>query len=788
MPNDQHDYDDRGYCRICHLSRPQITGNNLPCRDEQGARLARLKAARWARYSDEGLWAPQNGRDGLAVRSQAQQRDPTGDLARRTTAILEQISTSSAWTIDEEALTAFVDGISRKPSSPEWFRLRRDAEELALRPSFDRLITLDHNTIKEFPYQIRVAEQALRRPMSGRAILADEVGLGKTIEAGIILKELAVRGLARRIIILTPAALVEQWQGELESKFFERFEMPEHHRDWHHTPKAIASHSRARQPKHEQAILLQKWDLLIVDEAHKAKNHRTALHQLLQKIERNFTLLLTATPLQNDLRELYNLVTLIRPGQLGTWRQFRSRYVKRGDKRQVSNPEALRELTADVMIRTRRSSVIDAVDLPRRILQRPRVDLTEEEAAIYRETVQFLRELYRDGFHKPTAVEKAEDRTRKKRRTGKGVHALERIRLCRRLCSSSVALANSLDKVATGELVLPEFRRRARELAAEARSVRDHAKLAVLTDLLDHTTDRVIVFSEHLPTVRLIVDQVRKMGRPALEFSGQVPRSTRSRRLAEFKRKGGAVFIATRAGTEGLNLQFCNKMVNYELPWNPMIVEQRIGRIHRIGQDRECYIINLAASGTIEERVLELLDQKIRLFELVVGELDIILGDLGGAEELEKRLVDAWLEADNDAALDQSLEEIGRAIEKSRDSGLRQEKANSEIGAEDSVMRVEREFAQLSVPGRIHLAYGTRLLQEARGVEAGRHAMGLHRVEIMDALRANPIVESAGMHTDYGPLRRIIGITGRGREVTLTVQADRLPMTLVEIAGDVAEA
>ncbi len=150
------------------------------------------------------------------------------------------------WTVDESSLETFRQGVLTCDTSTHWFQLRRDIEHLALRPSFARLITLDHNTIKELPHQIKVAEQALSKTMLGRAILADEVGLGKTIEAGIILKELAVRGLARRVLILTPASLVDQWVAELETKFFERFETPQEPEDWARMPRAIASPCRKR--------------------------------------------------------------------------------------------------------------------------------------------------------------------------------------------------------------------------------------------------------------------------------------------------------------------------------------------------------------------------------------------------------------------------------------------------------------------------------------------------------------------------------------------------------------
>src|SRR5690606_32306267 len=165
-----------------------------------------------------------------------------------------RMTTATAWEVDQKSLAAFTAGLGQPQTGGAWLRLRRAAEELALLPAFDRLITLDMNRIEELPHQIRVAQQALQPPMSGRVILADEVGLGKTIEAGIILKELAVSGLAPRILILTPASLVQQWKAELESKFFETFATPERPEEWRDVQRAIISHHRARGKGHARAI------------------------------------------------------------------------------------------------------------------------------------------------------------------------------------------------------------------------------------------------------------------------------------------------------------------------------------------------------------------------------------------------------------------------------------------------------------------------------------------------------------------------------------------------------
>jgi len=695
------------------------------------------------------------------------------------------VKNNDLWTVDERALAEFTRHVEQSPSSLEWAQLRREAERIALAPGFDRLITLDANTIKELPHQIEVARTVLRH-MGGRAILADEVGLGKNIEAGIILKELTVRGLARRVLILTPASLVIQWQGELESKFFERFDTPTEPDDWRRVTKAIISYDRAISARHAKSILRQRWDLVIIDEAHKVKNHTAARYKFLQQLDRNYLLLLTATPLQNDLRELYNLVTLLRPGQLGTWQEFKRQHIASGDKRKPRNVDALKELTAQVMVRTRRSSVAMALELPPRRPTHPHIELTTSEAALYRDTAAFLRELYREGFVTPSEEEVEEDRRRRRRRrSGKGILQLELMRLSQRLCSSSVALADSLDRLSKGELIVPEYRMRARELASDARRVKSHAKIRELEQILAADDERLIVFSEHLPTLQLIADHVKRAGRTPIVYQGALSMTERAKKLAAFKEDPNAVFVATRAGTEGLNLQFCNRLVNYELPWNPMVVEQRIGRIHRIGQTREAHIINFAARGTVEAHVLRLLDQKIKLFELVVGELDVILGDFGGADTLEERLAEAWLSAESDEAFDRHVEEIGEEIVASREAGKHQETLNSDIAAEDNAQRVEREFRQLTIPARVRLAYGTNHLQLARGLDAKRQHIGLHVGEILEALENVAEPEDAGAHPDYGPLMLLTGVTGTGRAVRLTVQADRLPMTLVDLSADV---
>jgi hypothetical protein len=181
-----------------------------------------------------------------------------------------------------------------------------------------------------------------------------------------------------------------------------------------------------------------------------------------------------------------------------------------------------------------------------------------------------------------------------------------------------------------------------------------------------------------------------------------------------------------------------------------------------------------------------LLHTKIRLFELVVGELDLILDQSGddGGEGLETLLGEAWLKAESDEQFGRELDRIGEDLVAKRDRAVGQEQLATVIASEDAAGRLEREFTALSIPARVRLGYGTIHLHLPRGVETQRASLGIHVADILEILGQGPHTDPIGHHPDYGPLYRITGITGTGRVVQLQVQADRLPMTLVDISGD----
>ena len=252
-------------------------------------------------------------------------------------------------------------GRVRPPEPLGLYQLRLAAENLRLSRGFDQLLCLEELDVEHYEHQIQTAIRALHQ-MHGRALLADEVGLGKTIEAGIITKELIQRGLVNTVLVLTPASLTEQWREELTNKFHEDFTVMDKPSQWEEVSEApvgrwIVSLDRAKLGQHSDPILARDYDLLIVDEAHKLKNRSTLAWKFVNQIRKRYVLMLTATPVQNDLMELYSLITILAPGQLGTVRAFRHHFLESADERRPKNTASLRRLLNDVMIRNRRSKV-----------------------------------------------------------------------------------------------------------------------------------------------------------------------------------------------------------------------------------------------------------------------------------------------------------------------------------------------------------------------------------------------------------------------------------------------
>lgn len=546
-----------------------------------------------------------------------------------------------------------VHGRTRAPESLPILQLQLQAEALRLSRGFDRLICLDEIAVEHYAHQLEAALRALRE-MRGRALLADEVGLGKTIEAGIIMKELIQRGLVRTVLVLTPASLTEQWREELQNKFNETFTIMEQPAAWQAVQTAeqgrwIASLDRAKLAHQREAILAREYDLLIVDEAHKLKNRSTLAWRFVNQVRKRYVLMLTATPVQNDLMELYSLITILAPGQLGTVLAFRRHFLDGYDPRQPRNAASLRRLLNDVMIRNRRSKV--NVRFPRRQAAIYHLELSEAEWLLYRGVTEYIRRRFNDA-----------DSAKHLR--------LTLLTLQKELSSSPQALAATLRKMladaAHGEKVREELQHFLELAAAIPRS----RKLTAVLEILERFPGKFLIFTEYRQTQESILMELTRRGVQATGFHGGLDIQQKEAAIVHFRtpeREGGArVLVSTESGAEGRNLQFCHQLINYDLPWNPMRVEQRIGRLHRLGQEHDVTIFNLSCNETIEAHVLDLLARKIRMFELVIGELDMILGNVEGAKSFEDLLREAWEAAASEDDLRQRIDALGDMLVRAR--------------------------------------------------------------------------------------------------------------------------
>ncbi len=475
--------------------------------------------------------------------------------------------------------------------------------------------------------------------------------MGKTIEAGLILSELRLRGLADRTLIVVPTGLVGQWQEELERKFGLPSQVatgsPGEVLD--RSPIVIASLAMARREPLRQALVARSWDLVILDEAHRVRSPSSASGRLARSLTARHLLLLTATPVENRLDDLHALVSLVRPGLLGAAHEFRARHGSgAGDPRHL---EELRARITEVMIRHRRSAV--AAMLPSRVAETLRVVPDADEAALYARVSTRVRDQGRAA--------------RPERRL-----ALEAVQ--RMAGSSAAALWPVLNRVGWDDL------------ASEARRVAGGAKVrAAVAVVQKHVArgEKVVVFTAFRELLAQLSSVLRAGSVDAATYHGGLTRHQKEEAVRRF-RDECLVLLSTEAAGEGRNLQFCHVMVNFDLPWNPMQIEQRLGRIHRIGQEHEVMLTNLVTRGTIEDRILGVLERKLNLFELVVGELDMILGRVSDEVDLQAAFFDAHLESRDDEELQGRLDALGEALAHARREYLESRRRTDSLVSESA--------------------------------------------------------------------------------------------------------
>ena len=543
---------------------------------------------------------------------------------------------------DLQPLWGAIEGV---PDSGDWFRLRESFAHFSLAQGFDELLCLPHLVgIETLWHQLETVRKVLKQ-FRGRVLLADEVGLGKTIEAGMVLKEYLLRGMVESALVLVPASLVGQWREELTTKFgiacastHDSLLREDPERFWAQ-PRIIASVALARRSEHARRLSERSFDIVIVDEAHHLRDRSSQGYKLVDGLNKRFLLLLSATPVQNDMEELYNVLTLLKPGIFKTLKEFRAAHMVSGKPRQPADPGRLRDLMRSAMIRNTRARV--ALRLPRRQAATLRVDPPPAEAEAYRELASRARDLSAAG---------GIDRQR-----------LALHHLLGAAGSSPAAAAAALERFAAGQTDPEGWL----ALAGRWATLRAGAKEAALLDLLRRNADeKKLVFVRYRRTLDHLAALLTAQGMGFARFDGSLSGPDKDTAIATFRDRA-PVLLSTESGGEGRNIQFCNTLINFDVPWNPMAIEQRIGRIDRIGQQRDVFVFNLVTRGTVEEAVLRLLDEKIAMFELVVGEVGAILGGMEEERDFAELVLDAWLETTEAGRLN-AFDAIGRRLEAAR--------------------------------------------------------------------------------------------------------------------------
>ena len=563
---------------------------------------------------------------------------------------------------DEETILTKIE--NKQFESRELVQLRLDAEEVAQETEIKELLSypkIKKNLDFDLPHQRDGAIRILL-DFNGTVLLADEVGLGKTITAGIVIREGIERGFMKRVLILTPPSLVDQWVAELKSKFELNFTIIENENSWDGVQYAIASIDRVKSYnqglnrfRHYKAHEIP-WDLLIIDEAHKLKDKSSIRWQFVDRMQKKRFLVLTATPFQNDLLELYNLAHLLKRGHFGTLQEFKQSFLHRGNKRFPLNPQELKIRLRQIMIRRRRDET--GIVYMRRLPQIVTVDLTPEEKSIYERTTDLLKTKY-------FTVDGNELNGR-----------LIIFAMLPKVTSSSRSAMESLQNIVDNSKYHEKTKEIARSILNDYRQLPNDSKIEKLVELVTEiyakdTDAKILMYTRHPTTLRYIIERLAPLKLRIVDFMGGLTREEKTAKIKEFK-ESAHMMISTETGAEGLNFQFCNNLINYDLPWNPMSVEQRIGRLDRIGQKRDMHIYSLAVKGTMEEHVVDLIINKMCCIGLVIGELPIILFNLGldsrtkdNVANIEEMLMQSFLESKNNLEIfAQEVHKIGDMIQK----------------------------------------------------------------------------------------------------------------------------
>lgn len=590
------------------------------------------------------------------------------------------------------------------------------------------------------PHQIEAALFAFRSPLSKGALLADEVGLGKTIEAGLVLSQKWAER-KRRVLVITPSNLRKQWHQELQEKFFLPGRILETNsynaavrqgnvRPFECTDIIICSYQFARSKAAE--ISLMRWDLVVIDEAHRLRNvykpTNIIANTLKQSLKEAPKLLLTATPLQNSLLELYGLVSVVDDRIFGDLKSFKEQFANLHNKPTF---DILKARLQPLCKRTLRRQVLPYVRYTKRLPMVQPFTPSESEDRLYHLVSDYLRRdnlqalpnsqrslmtlvlrklLASSSFAIAGALDSISQRLRERLRLADGPNPIEEAleedfevldemaeeweedalppepltEADRKTIQQEIAdlegfrrLAVSITHNAKGQAMLTALRTafgKAEELGAaqkaiiftESRRTQDYL-LRVLQD--SPWKDHIVLFngSNNDEKSKQIYHEWLQCHQGTDRATGSRSADMRSAIVDYFKDQG-QIMIATEAGAEGINLQFCSLVVNYDLPWNPQRIEQRIGRCHRYGQKHDVVVVNfLNQHNEADQHVFRLLSEKFQLFEGVFGASDEVLGAIESGVDFEKRIADIYQHCrtpqEIKASFDQLQNELGTQID-----------------------------------------------------------------------------------------------------------------------------
>lgn len=574
-------------------------------------------------------------------------------------------------TTEVDEILSAQNQFSEVPVDANQFFLFIESARIKLAFAYDPHFAVSLSGVRPLPHQLEAVYERMLPQVRLRFLLADDPGAGKTIMAGLLLKELKLRGVIERVLILAPSPLTLQWQDELRSKFTETFEVINSTlakgqlagNPWERFRQCVASIDFAKRDDVIPGILQVDWDLVIVDEAHKCSARtqgddlrRTGRYELVEALSRNCEriLLLTATPHQRDVDQFHNFLRLLEPEQFIA---------------DQLNPEMLRLADSPWFLRRIKEELKDFKGrklFKKRFAITVPFELSPPEECLYREVTTYINKfLGKAQGRKQAAVALA--RTVLQRRLASSLNAIfsslkrRRQRFAdlldeldglspeeqhTRLINlgkpididkeSDDCEEEELEDLAIDSIVAEKLDQLRDELDELSRLVKlaeqtiqagTEMKLNKLKECLNRAEfaelkggeGKLLLFTEHRDTLEYLKQHLTDWGYTTCEIHGGMNPIARKAAQKDFQ-LNRQICLATEAAGEGINLQFCQLMINYDLPWNPNRLEQRMGRIHRIGQKRDVYIFNFLAANTVEGRVLDKLFTKLEEIRGAMGD------------------------------------------------------------------------------------------------------------------------------------------------------------------------